>query len=225
MITVIFRTVILYFFLTLGVRLMGKRQIGDMQPNELVITFLISEIATVPLQDPTQPIMFGVMAIFILVVLEITVSVLAMKFRKVRKLMSGKSVIVIKDGEIDRAALKKVRMTLLDLIELLRQQKVFDISTVAFAVVEVNGDLSILLKAPYETVTLKDLKIKSEKTVLPLPVIIDGKIEEDSLEALDMTKSELDKILKQNKTSLERVFLMTADKDKNYDITEMREGV
>ena len=204
---------------------MGKRQIGDMQPNELVITFLISEIATVPLQDPTQPIMFGVMAIFILVVLEITVSVLAMKFRKVRKLMSGKSVIVIKDGEIDRAALKKVRMTLLDLIELLRQQKVFDISTVAFAVVEVNGDLSILLKAPYETVTLKDLKIKSEKTVLPLPVIIDGKIEEDSLEALDMTKSELDKILKQNKTSLERVFLMTADKDKNYDITEMREGV
>ncbi len=196
-----------------------------MQPNELVITFLISEIATVPLQDPTQPIMFGVMAIFILVVLEITVSVLAMKFRKVRKLMSGKSVIVIKDGEIDRAALKKVRMTLLDLIELLRQQKVFDISTVAFAVVEVNGDLSILLKAPYETVTLKDLKIKSEKTVLPLPVIIDGKIEEDSLEALDMTKSELDKILKQNKTSLERVFLMTADKDKNYDITEMREGV
>ena len=147
-------------FLTLGVRLMGKRQIGDMQPNELVITLLISELAAIPLQDTGQPLLFGITAIFMLVVLEISMSVLAMKSKTFRRLTSGKSVVVIKNGEVDQAAMKSVRMTVLDLVELLRGQNVFDISTVAFAVLEVNGDLSVLLKSPEQTATAKDLGLK-----------------------------------------------------------------
>ena len=152
MITTIIRTVILYIFVTFGIRLMGKRQIGDMQPNELVITLLISEIAAIPLQDTSQPILNGIMAIFMLVILEIVMSVLAMKNQFIRKIMSGKSVVVIKNGIIDQSAMKNVRMTVLDLIELLRGQNVFDISTVAFAVLEVNGNLSVLLKADRKSV-------------------------------------------------------------------------
>ena len=225
LITTIVRTVVLYIFLTFGVRLMGKRQIGDMQPNELIITLLISEIAAIPLQDTSQPLLFGIAAIFMLVVLEIIVSVLAMKFRKFRKIMSGRSVVVIKNGEIDQTAMSDVRMTVLDLIELLRAQNVFDISTVAFAVLEVNGELSVLLKSAEQTATAKDLKLTPKPAALPLPVITDGKIERDSLNALKVSEEEILKLLKINKTSLNRVFLMTMDRDKNINIINMKEGV
>ncbi|MBR2040161.1 MAG: DUF421 domain-containing protein, partial [Clostridia bacterium] len=95
MISIIIRTLILYTILTLGIRLMGKRQIGDMQPNELVVTLVISEIAAIPLQDSNQPVLNGICSIFVLVVLEISLSALAMKNMAVRRLMSGQSVIII----------------------------------------------------------------------------------------------------------------------------------
>ncbi len=204
---------------------MGKRQIGDMQPNELVITLLISEIAAIPLQDTSQPLLFGIVAIFMLIVLEVLMSVLAMKCKKIRKLMSGKSIVVIKNGEIDQAAMRDVRMTVLDLIELLRGQNVFDISTVAFAVLEVNGDLSVLLKSGEQTATAKDLKLNPKPAVLPLPVITDGKIEKDSLDALKINKEEILKLLKINNTEPEDVFLMTMDRDRKINIIKMKEGV
>ena len=204
---------------------MGKRQIGDMQPNELVITLLISDIATIPLQDISQPLLLGLTAIFVLVVLEIVMSVLAMKCRKVRKLMSGTSVVVIKNGEIDQTAMKNVRMTVIDLIEMLRGQNVFDISTVAFAVLEVNGDLSILLKSPEQPATAKDLKLTPKPATLPLPVITDGKFEQDSLNALKSDKKEIQRLLKINKTRLEDVFLMTMDRDRKINIIKVKKGV
>ena len=105
MIAIIIRTLILYIILTLGIRLMGKRQIGDMQPNELVVTLVISEIAAIPLQDTDQPILNGICSIFVLVVLEILLSVLAMKNMAVRRLISGQSVIIIRDGVIDQTAM------------------------------------------------------------------------------------------------------------------------
>lgn len=223
MITTIIRTVILYIFVTFGIRIMGKRQIGDMQPNELVITLLISEIAAIPLQDTSQPLLNGIMAIFMLVILEIVMSVLAMKNQFIRKIMSGKSVVVIKNGVIDQHAMKNVRMTVLDLIELLRGQNVFDISTVAFAVLEVNGELSVLLKASEQPATVKDLNIKTEEKALPLPVISDGKIINESLKALGKDKKNIQKLLDKKKTTPQNVFLMTLDQDNNYVIIKKRD--
>ena len=170
---------------------MGKRQIGDMQPNELVITLLISEIAAIPLQDTSQPLLFGIVAIFILIILEIVVSVIALKSETVRKILNGKSIVVIKNGVIDQKAMQKVRMSVIDLVELLRGQNVFDISTVAFAVLEVNGELSVLLKAPDQPITAKDMQIKKKQEALPLPVISDGKIIKESLSALEISQGEL----------------------------------
>jgi uncharacterized membrane protein YcaP (DUF421 family) len=225
LITTIIRTVILYIFVTLGIRLMGKRQIGDMQPNELVITLLISEIAAIPLQDTSQPILNGIMAIFMLVILEIVMSVLAMKNQYIRKIMSGKSVVVIKNGIIDQSAMKNVRMTVLDLIELLRGQNVFDISTVAFAVLEVNGNLSVLLKAEEQPATVGDLKIKTDEKALPLPIISDGKLLEDSLKALEIDINTVNKNLKKNNTTVKDVFLMTIDRNGKYSIVKKRDNV
>ncbi len=202
---------------------MGKRQIGDMQPNELVITLLISEIAAIPLQDTSQPLLNGIMAIFMLVILEIVMSVLAMKNQYIRKIMSGKSIVVIKNGVIDQKAMKNVRMTVLDLIELLRGQNVFDVSTVAFAVLEVNGNLSVLLKAKEQPVTVGDMNIKPKEEALSIPVISDGKIIDESLKALETDRKVLESKLKDNKTEAKNVFLMTLDRNGKYTIIKKGE--
>ncbi len=202
---------------------MGKRQISEMQPNELVVTLLISEIAAIPLQDTTQPLLFGICSIFMLIILEITLSVLAMKSLGFRKLVSGKSVVVIKNGVIDQHAMSKVRVTILDLIELLRAQNVFDISSVAFAVLEVNGNLSVLLKSSEQPATAKDVGQKPKPAVLPLPVISDGRILYESLEALDITENELIKKLEKSKLTPKEVFIMTMDRNKNAEIVKKRD--
>jgi len=222
MITTITRTIILYVFLTLGIRIMGKKQIGEMQPNELVITLLISEIAAIPLQDTAKPILDGVTAIFMLIILEILMSVFCLKNLKIRKLMNGNSVVIIKDGIIDQSAMKKVRMTVLDLVEQLRVENVFDISTVAFAVLEVNGNLSVLLKKSEQPATVKDLRIKAEPEALPLPVITDGKIIKESLDALGISEQNLERKLKANRTKVKEVFLMTLDRYDNINLIKMR---
>jgi len=203
---------------------MGKRQIGDMQPSELVITLLISEIAAIPLQDTTQPIASGIVAIFTLVILEIAVSIIAMKSFFARKLLSGKSAVVIKNGEIDQHAMRRIRLTVIDLIELLRSQNVFDISTVAFAVIEVNGDLSVLLKSENLPVTAGDLNIKSEPDGLPLPVICDGKIVNETLTSLEIDRKKILKCLKKEKLRESDVFLMTMDRYGNTNTVKKREG-
>lgn len=214
----IIRTVILYVVVTFAIRIMGKRQIGDMQPNELVVTLLISEIAAIPLQDSNQPILNGVVAIFMLVVLEIIVSVLAMKSFSVRKLMSGKSVVIIKNGAVDQRAMQSVRMTVLDLVELLRQQNVFNIDEVAFAVLEVSGDLSVMLKNSEMPATAGDLKIKKAPECLPLPAITDGKIIKESLSALSTDEKGLLEILNKEGVDVNEVFLMSLDRYGNYTL-------
>ncbi len=223
MIITIVRTLILYIFVTLGIRLMGKRQIGEMQPNELVVTLLISEIAAIPLQDTSQPILDGVVAIFMLVVLEIIISVISMKSMFMRKIMNGKSAVIIKNGVIDQNVMRQVRMTVLDLVELLRGQNVFDISTVAFAVLEVNGNLSVLLKSSEQPATAGQLNIKTDKEALPLPVISDGRILKESLTALEITEKDIMKILKSNKADVKTTFLMSMDRYKNFSLIKMRE--
>ena len=220
MIITITRTIILYIFVTLGIRLMGKRQIGEMQPNELVVTLLISEIAAIPLQDTSQPILNGVVAILMLVILEILISVISMKSLFMRKIMNGKSAVIIKNGVIDQQMMKSVRMTVLDLVELLRGQDVFDISTVAFAVLEVNGNLSVLLKSSEQPATAADLNVKKDKALLPLPVISDGKIIKESLEAIGTDEGAVRKMLKGDNVS--DIFLMTMDRDGNHSIIKQR---
>lgn len=207
----IYRTLLLYIIVVVAIRLMGKRQIGEMQPGELVVTLLISDIASMPLQDTDQPILLGVSAIFTLVTVEIFISLLSLKSLRIRKLFSGKSAILIRDGVIDKKELKKVRMTVLDLVEMLRGQNVFDISTVSFAVLETGGNLSVLLKAKDQPATVSDIGKKKDKSALPLPVISDGRLLPDSLKLLGITEKELRARLSRKNLKPPEVFLMTLD--------------
>lgn len=207
----IYRTIILYVTVIIAVRLMGKRQIGEMQPGELVVTLLISDIASMPLQDTNQPIILGLSAIFTLVCLEIITSLLSLKSVIVRKLLSGGSAILIKDGIIDQKELGRVRMTVLDLVEMLRSQQVFEVSDVSFAVLETGGSLSVLLKGAKTPPTAEQLGVKFEQSQLPLPVISDGKLLKDTFESVGTNKKAIEKILKKQKIKQKDVFLMTLD--------------
>lgn len=218
MLTIVLRTLISYIFVIIGIRLMGKRQIGDMQPGELVATLLISEIAAIPLQDANQPVIFGAAAIFSLVALELVISLVAMKSFNFRKLLSGKSAVIIKNGRLDQTQMKKLRLTVLDLIELLRAQNVYDIDTVDYAVLETNGSLNVLLKAEEQSATVKDLNLKVEEKSLPLPIICDGKMIEESIAALKTSRQSIEKLLKKNKTETKEVFLLSLDKLGNYTL-------
>lgn len=218
MVATIIRTAILYLIVTVAIRLMGKRQIGDMQPNELVITLLISEIAAIPLQDTNQPIINGVAAISILVVFEILVSTLALKSGIIRHLINGKAVILIRDGKIDQKAMKSVRVTVDDLLEMMRSKDVFDINEIAFAILEVNGELNVLLKSEYNTVTLGDLNIASKTSSPYLPIVIDGCGVKENMKLYNLKKKDIKLLSDKKDLNQKDVFLMLYEENGNYEI-------
>ena len=214
----IVRTAILYFLLIFAIRLMGKRQIGDMQPGELVITILISEIAAVPIQDLTQPVLTGVVAVFTLIFLEIAISVLTMKALPLRKFFYGDSCIIIKNGVLDQKMLKKLRVTGPDLLEVLRNQNVFNLEDVAYAILETNGQLSVLLKPEKQNVTLENFSGKKPDDNLPSIVISDGKFIKENLLEINKTKSEISKLLTSKSIAVKDIFMMLCDSEGNFDI-------
>lgn len=197
---------------------MGKRQIGDLQPGELVITILISEFAAIPIQDLEQPVLTGVFAVLTLVFLEILISVLAMKCLKLRRFFYGTSAIIIKDGVIDQNKLKALRITGPDLLEVLRNREIFDISRVAYAIFETNGQISVMLKPDYQNATLNDVSGKASEPELPYLIISDGNFIEEEMSVCKATKKKITDILKQNNLKIKDVFLMTCDEKINYNI-------
>ncbi len=150
MLTIIIRTVLIYIIVTFAVRLMGKRQVGDMQTSELVITMIISEIASLPLENPERPLISGIIPVLMLAAIEIIVSVVMMKSRKARGIICGHPIIIIRDGEIVEKEINRLRLSHEDVYSLLRQQQYPDPSGVKFGIIEPNGSLSILKKEDME---------------------------------------------------------------------------
>ena len=209
MLKVIARTVLMYIFVSIGVRLMGKRQIGDMQPTELVVTLLISEIAAIPLQDVSQPISIGLIAIFILVLLEIAASVIVLKNLRLRRIFSGKAVAVIKNGEIDQKAMRNVRMTVFDLVEMLRMQGIFALDDIESAFLELTGNLSVRQKPMRAPATPEQLGMNVPDGGISMTVISDGTVVDSSLRFLNMTREDLNIILKNENKRQKDIFVMT----------------
>lgn len=218
MIISIIRTLLLYLVIITAVRVMGKRQIGEMQTSELVVTLLISDIAAIPMQNTSQPLLSGFVPILILVLCEIVLSVVMMKKAKFRRFICGKPQIVINDGKIDQAQMKRLRISTEDLCEQLRQLDCFNIEDVAYAIVETNGKMSILRKPDKDTPTLSDLKIKKQDKGIEAVVISDGERSDYSMKLCGVDDAWLSKTLEQNKVEQKNVFLMTANKKKEYQI-------
>ncbi len=218
MFVILIRMVVLYITAIASVRIMGKRQIGELQPTELVITLLISEIIAIPIQNTNIPLLDTLIAIFLLIGFEILTSVFNMKSVKFRTLIQGHPLVVINDGVINQDLIKQLRFTVDDLLEALRQKDVFDISQVQYAIVETNGQMSVLLKPEYEPVIRKDLKLKPQDTKLQCLVVADGEMVSQDFYICNTNKEKLSKIIKKEKIKLDDVLLMTIDKNGNKNI-------
>lgn len=203
------RATVLYAVVIFLIRVMGKRQIGELQPAEFVVTMLVSEIASIPMQDNTIPILNSISALFVLVAYEVITSAVSLKSYKFRAFMQGHPIIVIRDGVIDIKALKKMRMSVNDLIGALRQKDVFEISQVSYAIFETNGQISVLLKPENMNATAGDLNLKPQDEGMPFAVICDGTVIEDAVEQSGIERSKIKSAVSSAGMEISEVLIMT----------------
>ena len=217
------RTLILYCAVIAAVRLMGKRQIGELAPSQLVVTILVSDLAAVPMQDLGIPMVAGLIPIATLIVLEILLSFLALKSRLFRRLINGQPAIIIRGGQLDIKKLRQMRLTTDEVIETLRKQNVSSVSDVKYGVIEPDGSLSVVLKQPQQQVTAEMLGLTPKDTGLPLVVVSDGKLVSRSLQLLHLDPRDIENRLKNQSIALSDVFLMTLD-DCGNTFLQRKEG-
>jgi len=205
--------VILYFLIMVGLRLMGKRQIGELEPSELVLALMLSDLATVPMQDFGTPLLAGVIPIVTLLALSMLLSQISLHSLRFRALVCGTPSVLIHNGELLQAAMRKNRYTLDELLEELREQGYFNIQDVKFAILENSGRLSILPWSRCQPPTAEDLHIKIQDTAVPPAVLIsDGRVLQQTLAACGKDMAWLQKTLAKQKLSSPRdVFLLTLD--------------
>lgn len=213
MMTAFARTVILYFLIMLGLRLMGKRQIGELEPSELVLTMMISDLATVPMQDFGIPLLAGVIPILTLLALSMLLSQLSLYSLRFRELICGKPAILIRHGQLQQETMRKNRYTLDELLEELREQGFSNISDVKYAVLENSGQLSILPWTRQQPPTAAQLGLELEDEVtLPIILVNDGRVIEKNLAACGKDAVWLQNTLKQEQlSSPKEAFLLTLD--------------
>ena len=224
MLVVFFRAVILYVLVTLCLRLMGKRQLGELQPAEFVITILISNIASLPIEDTSIPMILGLIPVFVLVAFEVIVSTLSLSSKRFRSVLSGKPVIVIYNGVIDQDKLKQLRFSIDDLMESLRQQGVFRIQDVWYAIVETTGKVSVMQKFASRTVTPADLSLSGEEEQPPAVVVSDGKIIRSALTACGMSEDRINREAQKKGLKISQIFLMTATAGGEIYLVEKQKG-
>lgn len=211
MITALLRTVILYFLIMTGLRLMGKRQIGELEPSELVLTMMISDLATVPMQDFGIPLLAGVIPILTLLSLSMLLSQLSLLSLRFRELMCGTPSILIRNGKLQQDAMRKNRYTLDELLEQLRGQGYVSVDEVRWAVLENSGQLSILPWARQRPPTAEELDLTPEEDELPFILINDGRIVRRNLARSGRNEAWLQKELRRTGHSAGEIFLLTVD--------------
>lgn len=208
MFVVLLKSIIIFLVVFFVIRLMGKRQIGEMQPFELVITLIIAEVACIPMNDPYIPLYYGLIPIITLATLHIILSFISRKSIKVRKLLSGSSMIVIDQSGVKYDNLKKMNMNMDDLVEAMRTAGYVDIMQIAYAIFETNGQLCVVEKPqqPDE---------QPEQALLPLELIIDGKLRDENIERSGISRNELINMLSEKKLKLKDILYADIRQDGN----------
>ena len=217
------RAIIIYIFITVSVRVMGKRQVGELNPQELVITILISAVATVPLEDNGMPLANSLIPIGIFISLEIINSALSMKSIKFRNIIQGKPIFVIRNGEIQQKELTRLRYTVDDLVDCVRQAGVFDISQVENAIVETNGVISVQKKSEFSPITPSAAGLKTDKADVPITVVLDGKAVEGYYSNITVNEDEIRLNAVINGEQIENIMLMNVSQNGNIYIVKKEE--
>lgn len=232
MFTIFFRTIILYLLIVAGIRLMGKRQVGELEPSELVLSFLIADLASVPMQDLGFPLHTGVIPILTLIAISSILSVLTLHSMFFRNILCGKPSIIIKNGEIDQKELKRNRLTLDEMLEELRTGGYTDLSAIQYAVLESNGMVSVLLYPEQQPATLEQVQgicgQKAPKVNLGLPRVLvsDGKLMTENLENTEFDLAWLKQKMKEKHChSYKDIFLFSVNDDGSFYLAKREGGV
>lgn len=218
MVVSLVRTVLLYVLIIFAIKIMGKRQISDLQTSELVITIMISNIATLPMEDPAEPLLASLLPIAILICCEISVSCLMLKSKKIHEIICGKPVVVISEGKIQQKAMKYLRLSTEDLMTQLRQLDVFNLGDVWYAIMETNGQMSIVKKSEKQPPDASAMKLKLPEPTMDIVIVSDGVVSEQSLKSCNLDREWLDKTLKNQQVKQKDIFIMTTNQNKEFNI-------
>ncbi len=221
MIIAFIRTLILYILILIFVRIMGRRQVGELQPSELVITLLISNLASLPIEDKGLPLITGIIPIIALVCFEVFTSFILRDSVFLRNKIYGKPQLIIRDGKIDQKVMRELRFSIDDLMEELRQNDIFDFSEVECAIAETSGKLSVFKKYRFQGVQNEDIGKYNNKTSCPTFVVIqDGQISQEGLFSCGKNSDFINETLKKEGISLKKVFVMICDKNGKYTLVK-----
>jgi len=216
MLITFFRAIILYILVLVVMRLMGKREIGQLQPFELAISIMIADLASIPMTDTGVPITNGVIPILGLLVMHLLISLINMKSMWARGVICGRPSILIYRGKIEEQALKKERFTINELEERLRGENVFNLGDVEYAILETSGQVSVIQKPEKRNTTPEDFNIKPEYEGIPYDLIVDGKIMQKNLQAIGKDKEWLKKQVQKFKMQPHEVLVATMDGKGNF---------
>ncbi len=211
MLLIFIRAILLYVLVLIVMRLMGKREIGQLQPFELAISIMIADLAATPMSEPGTPISYGVIPILSLLVMHLLISTINIKSIKIREILCGKPSILIYRGKIDERVLKKENFTINELQERLRGNNIFNLGDVEYAILETNGQISVITKPEKKVVSLEDLNIKAEYSGIPYDLVIDGKILYENLNKISKTKEWLEKEVGKFNMKPEEALIVTFD--------------
>ena len=210
------RSIIIYVIVLIVMRLMGKREIGQLQPFELVISIMIADLASIPMTDPGVPIFNGIVPILGLLAMHLVITVLNLKSVNIRKFTCGKPTILIYRGKIDEEAMKKERFTISELQERLRGKDVFNLGDVEYAILETNGEISVIQKPEKRNTTPEDFNITPEYEGLPYDLVVDGKVMYENLTKIGKNEKWLANQIKKFNTKAEDVLIATMDGKGNF---------
>ena len=214
MLTVFIRSIITYIFLLFIMRLMGKRQLSELQPFEFVITLIVAELACIPMSDTSIPLSYGIIPMFTLFILHIAITKLASKNHKFNRFLNGVPVVVISPRGIDHRLLDKLDMNVTDLLHALRAAGYFYPGQVAYAIMETNGTLSVLPKSGYTPVTPNDMGLDVDTSEMPYPIICEGNLFSENLAITNTSEEDVEDLLSRHSLRRQDVLLFTLNKKK-----------
>ena len=206
------RTIILYLVLIAVIRIMGKRQIGQMEPSEFVVTMLVANLAAIPMQDGGIPLFSGLVPILTVLGVELVLAAAAVGSVWVRRVLCGKPVILIENGKVLQGALRATRVTLDELTGHLREKNILDLRSVQYAILETNGNLSVFPYPKEMPASAKDAGITASQQYLPITIIEDGQLLEENLRIARRDKKWVQQVLDEHRASLKQTWLLTVDK-------------
>ena len=209
MITIFVRTIIIYILLSVIMRLMGKRQLGELELSELVVTFLLSEIAAMPISNVEIPFMFSIIPIVTLMSFEIILSTVILKCPKIKKIFTSRPSVIISKGKINKKEMSKVRISVDELVSQIRQNGIFNLDEVDYAILEENGKISIIPKSRNRPPDISTLGIPDDDSGVMHIIIADGVINNYNLELLNRDKTWVDRVLARHNINCKDVLCMT----------------